>query len=150
MFKHSYKLLAKAVDGIWLGGPLHPRREGSNTLCWALESGPEDVGTTRLAGSEGWRRSQGNWGGLERVGWNGDAKVGSPTIVGDADPPESVRGVSPPSKEDFPIGQDFAPCAVKVHVAPSVDQGCDRQEIVNESGEAMSQPRCYYGEVAKE
>ena len=47
---------------------------------------------------------QWNYGGLGRVGWNDDANIGSPTVVGDADPPEAVRGVAPPSKEDFLVG----------------------------------------------
>ena len=69
----------------------------------------------------GRRRSQWNEGGLGHVGWNEDANVGSPPIIGDVDPPESVCGVAPPSKDDFAIEGDFTSCAVEVNVAPCID-----------------------------
>ncbi len=89
----------------------------THTNCWPTQLGA-------------WQHNRG-WLGVT-VG-DGHMKVGSPSVIHDADVPQLVLGVMPPSDDDCTVEHDFAASAMEKHIAPSVDQGGDREEIVHKA-----------------
>ena len=78
------------------------------------------VDTGEWRGSCGDNMSQRGISGCRTQGYHGRLRHGG-RVVGDADPPKLVRGVSPPLKDDFAVNQELATSAVEVDVAPCID-----------------------------
>ncbi len=66
-----------------------------------------------------------------------DLQVGRPAIINDANLPEEMLGVTPPSEDDFAIKSYFATGGVEEHFATTVAKDCNRQEIVGQAGKAV-------------
>jgi hypothetical protein len=53
-----------------------------------------------------------------------DLQVGRPAIINDANVPEAMIGVTPPSEDDFAVKSYFATGGVKDYFASSITEDC--------------------------
>ncbi len=52
-------------------------------------------------------------------------QVGCPPIINDANAPEAMFGVTPPSEDDFAVKSYFATGGIKVYFAISITEDCN-------------------------
>ncbi len=60
-----------------------------------------------------------------------------PATVNNFHAPKSVLGVLPPSEDGGAFEGDFATVSLEEYLAPSIAQGCHREEVVGKAGETV-------------
>jgi hypothetical protein len=87
----------------------------------------------QTVGPRGWGRGERNHGWFWVKVGDGHMEVRSPSVVHDLEAPQLVLGVTPPSEDDRAVDRDFAAGAMEEHLAPSINQSGNREEIVHKA-----------------